>query len=575
MNQYKETKGNLTLLVLVDSSKKQNYIVFERTVLSALEHFGIPYQILDLANKSLTMDEVNRHCGIVIGEENLGKCLSSETIKILIAAIKEGIGLVSFDGALFDYPSSYLDILSIELKGIREFSSLKISFNNHPLTDIYELNKLYKLNKPLEIPETEVKKNNTLLLETEEGLPAVFVSRYGKGRIVQYTFSPKFWLPEYFGHLRGLDGLFWKSIVYIARKPFIIKAMPPFVTARIDDASGSGSIFGKKKDSANRNFAYIDILNRHNFFPSVSLFINDITKADGKIIKEKYDEELTEFTIHAFRDPKNINEFPIFMRHNGEEFSKEELKINFTQVDEKFHSWGIKHSRGVCGHFCEVGLNALSFLKERGIFYTMCPVRFGKTYVDKEARNWNPKPYGSFERVLDYMPDNPDFFVVWSAGETRPEDYVAPTVDFLYSCTPFWSESRKVDIQKAVKRGAEQIKLSLDSGFFGCLLAHEQRIATLTIKEWEQILSGIEKLTSKYRKIFKSHDYIAEYAKSRYNTKTVEANYNPILKEIKLKLIGKSTLPLKIFVYSDEESVRYESKEISPFAGEMDIISSI
>ena len=40
------------------------------------------------------------------------------------------------------------------------------------------------------------------------------------------------------GPLYGLDDLFWRSMVWAARKPFVMQGMPPFVTMRMDDASG-------------------------------------------------------------------------------------------------------------------------------------------------------------------------------------------------------------------------------------------------------------------------------------------------------------------------------------------------
>ncbi len=43
-----QSRGNLSLLLLVDSSKKSSYAFLEKTTFSALEHFGMPYRVLDL-----------------------------------------------------------------------------------------------------------------------------------------------------------------------------------------------------------------------------------------------------------------------------------------------------------------------------------------------------------------------------------------------------------------------------------------------------------------------------------------------------------------------------------------------
>ena len=114
------------------------------------------------------------------------------------------------------------------------------------------------------------------------------------------------------------------------------------------------------------------------------------------------------------------------------------------------------------------------------------------------------------------------------------------------------------------------ITFGVDSLFFGCLMTHEQRISAMSIEEWEQVLNGIDKLTLKYKKIFKGYDYIAEYARSRYDTKITEANYNFAVNQIRLKLKGKSSLPLKVYVYNDE-SCQHKFKEIPVFEGETQI----
>jgi len=75
---------------------------------------------------------------------------------------------------------------------------------------------------------------------------------------------------------------------------------------------------------------------------------------------------------------------------------------------------------------------------------------------------------------------------------------------------------------------------------------------------------------SGYKKIFKGYDYISEYAKSRYDTKITEVNYDSSGK-ITLKLTGKSTLSLKIYLFNDE-SCEYEFKEIPAFEGEREIV---
>ena len=110
----------------------------------------------------------------------------------------------------------------------------------------------------------------------------------------------------------------------------------------------------------------------------------------------------------------------------------------------------------------------------------------------------------------------PDFFniVAHSLGSHKLKESCAST-DFLWGNTVFWNESKFNNLKGATEKASKIIKLGLDSGFFGCLMAHEQRIASLSIKEFEEILKRIDDLLSNYEKIFASYDAIAEYLYKR------------------------------------------------------------
>lgn len=568
---YSQSKGNLSLLLLVDSSKKSGYSFLEETTFSALEHFGMPYRIIDLSKDSLSIDDLLSCSGIIVPQEHLGGSLSLKNAEDITKAVGEGIGLVNFDGFIKEYPSVLEDIFGFSASEGNQLAltgSLKVSDNIHYITHTREVNEIIYLKKTVEgIKISQVKRNIDVLLRDQNNYPMLLAISFRKGRAVQFLFSPKLYSREFLGHAHGLDDVFWKSIVWAAKKPFLMKAMPPFVTAKVDDVSGSNSLFGKREDSANSHFRYLDSLNEHGYLPNIGLYIDDIGNEDGKVIKLKYDAKLADFSPHAFRDPKNIREKPIYMKRDGSEFTEEELKRNIAKVDAKFAKWGTKLSKVLTSHFGEVGLNALPFLKGRGAVFSTVPMRFGKLYTDPKAWDWNPKPYSNPGYVFDFMPDHPDFFcVVCTYEQVGIDDYAAPHFDFLFSCTPFWNENPYSDVKKAAERGAEHIKRGLDSLFFGCLLTHEQRIASLSIKEWNEILSRIDELTSKYDKIFKNFEYICQYANNKVKSRIREANYNPHLKEIKCTLEGETDMPLQLYVFIDKDrGVEYKFESVPTF----------
>ncbi|PIW33914.1 MAG: hypothetical protein COW28_02095, partial [bacterium (Candidatus Ratteibacteria) CG15_BIG_FIL_POST_REV_8_21_14_020_41_12] len=60
----------INLLVILDSSDKENYRIAKGTVSLFLKHFGIPYQELDLVKE----ESINFNAsGILIAQEGLGK----------------------------------------------------------------------------------------------------------------------------------------------------------------------------------------------------------------------------------------------------------------------------------------------------------------------------------------------------------------------------------------------------------------------------------------------------------------------------------------------------------------------
>jgi hypothetical protein len=347
--------------------------------------------------------------------------------------------------------------------------------------------------------------------------------------------------------------------------------MPPFVTARIDDASGSGSSYLVDKESAAASFRYIDGLNKFGYLPNVGLFTDDITPEDGKILKQKFDRGLAEFSAHAWTNERHIYNRRILDKPAASpvEFSPAELRQSFTKLDGQFAGWGIKPSRTINSHFFNPGLNSLPFLKDRGETFLMFAGRFGKGYSDPTAYAWKPKPYDHPGFTFDYMPDDPAFFNV----EAHPY-VVAPDgrisdadIDFLWGHTTFGKESPNNNLGAAAGKAAQGIRLGLDGLFFGCLFTHEQRIARLTVAQWERTLADIDRATSRWQRIFKSYDSIAAYAKSRYDTKLTEAQCEPGTGRFRIRLAGKATVPLSVYVF-EAENLEYRFLEIPAFQGE-------
>ena len=562
------------LLVLTDSSDRRNYRVAQETIFPFLEHFGIPCRIFDLVNANETDFDTG---GVLIAQAEIGHRLSAKMKTSLFRSVNEGTGLVNLDHHFDDWKelAEPLQIERIEAlsRGDRPVAPTVITIGQtHYINQLQPAGTEKTLLQRVDFLRTKTKGKPLLL--SEDASPLLLYSSFPK--LVQFLVSPQLWLPDYFGHCAGLDDVLFRAIIWAVKKPFVAKTIPPFVTCRIDDASGSANIFGKKKDSANKKFAYLDILNKFGYIPNIGLFIDDITEEDGNIIKTKYDKGLAEFSPHAFSDPKNINEHPIYMLHNGDQFSEAELRKNFARVDEKFRRWGIRQAKAVNAHFCETGTNAVPFLREQGVKFSMQPgVPFGYNWAgaaEGKHPRWDPKPYGDHGFHYDAMLNHPEIFdvVAHPLGSHKLKGSIVSN-DFLWGNTTFWEESEFNNIEGAAKKGAGIIKLGLSSGFFGCLMAHEQRIATLSVNEFEETLRRIDSSLSDREKIFASYDEIAEYLYNHSQSKLMGVKLER--GKISCRLSGQSTVPLKLSVFREEkdQTIR-EFHNFPPFSGEIEVV---
>src|SRR6185312_10570765 len=71
--------------------------------------------------------------------------------------------------------------------------------------------------------------------------PLILATTFGAGRAVNFG-SLDYLLPDRFGFLMGVDDLFWRSLAWAARKPFVMRAYPRLWSLRLDYNVDSGWI---------------------------------------------------------------------------------------------------------------------------------------------------------------------------------------------------------------------------------------------------------------------------------------------------------------------------------------------
>jgi hypothetical protein len=510
-----QAEGNMALLVLVDSSGPyHNRSIVDETVLVALEHFGMPYRLLDLACQRPNAELLAGCAALVIAQDGLGDSLSEGESQLIADAVAEGMGLVNFDGDLRRYKGPLLEVFGF--RGVERLPYASNLFlvrsNEHYVTWYQEAGAFHEAGRMVTaVMVKEWRDDVEVLAEAVLGkeqliysrhvvpgnayepkhYPILFVGRWGAGRAVQWVTNPRLWRAGALGHPGGMDDLFWRGIVWAVRKPFVANMIPPFVTMSFDDCSGR------------HEFRYLDACTKHGYIPLVGLYLDYIKEKHRPGLQRRTEAGEILVNSHGGRDYYDR----IYYDLGVGEYSEDVIAEKFAWEDEFYHWLGVKHCRTVRGHFGEIGVRSLPHLKERGRTDLCTPIHIGEHRTDQFPSDgyW---PYNSLQRYYERLPDDSDFYMFGSF-------IVRHLIDFLTGATIWLRESPKNDVEKAARQAADQIRRALQDGFFAEVLTHEQKFAALTLDEWDRILGRAGQMTARFEKISSDHDEIAGYLRAR------------------------------------------------------------
>ena len=129
---------------------------------------------------------------------------------------------------------------------------------------------------------------------------------------MQFTLNSRVWRNAFFGHARGMDDLFWRSILWTVRKPFAANMIPPFVAMSWDDCEGR------------HDFAYADIAVAHGYVPMPSLFVKQVPERLFPKIRAGLKSGKIQYNTHA------LDYYRLLVYNFGKgECSEGELEENF------------------------------------------------------------------------------------------------------------------------------------------------------------------------------------------------------------------------------------------------------
>jgi hypothetical protein len=374
--------------------------------------------------------------------------------------------------------------------------------------------------------------------------PFLAVTTHGLGNAVQWgTYN---WMSNTVkGPVYGFDDLVWRSIVWAARKPFVMQGTPNFVTMRVDDESGP--------------FGWIEIANEFGLKPWTGLFYYDIDPFEAAHLSTLVNSGNATASIHA------KSEAFFYYNHGIGDFSDAIIADNFSEATSWHLNNHIPISKFVLPHFYEFGTNVFQGLLDWGVEFVGTLMDPGSNYSAPWVMNG---PYRLYE--------------TGSSSEVRPLYYA----DFLsipghpefdgkfFNCVAEIRDDAGYewypdnDVQDSIGRGTRQTERSLDSMALSTLFTHGYYVDSITSENWRAILQGITANLAPYNPIYVTLDYACQYLRAMHTSDIVSSSYDPNTRQMTITLEGETDMPTMFYLFTEQgDDIHQVMVDVPAFSG--------
>jgi hypothetical protein len=544
-------------VVLVNSSSA-NYLDFQHYIQPYLDNFGVPYTVLDIAANGVGTNLAN-YALIVIGHSQLdtnGVALGSAGQNAIWLAVSNGTGLVSFDGALSATNGAALypfvqTIFGFGYGPATSGASVTLPATEpqsqmHYITALHPVGDSITLRASMTLPGLAAPSNVTAVALSGAS-PFLVVAQYGQGRAAQWA-SYDWMSTAVLGPLDGLDDLVWRSLVWAARKPFVMRGLPNFLTLRMDDAAGP--------------FWWVHIANEMGFKPWIGLFLSYVSETNTADLCNLVTNGNATTSIHSL---DCCNTF-FYFNHTSSPpapWPDTVMSNNFYTGTQWHASHGIPISQVVVGHYSEIGANAFAGLQAWGVQYVSMCFPPNDYWFSSPAPPWLINgPYRLYETprdgtsnayplfYADYLsiPGHPEFDGQFFCCVTEIRDDAA--------CGE-WCPSNG-DVPGSVGRGTRQAKRAFDSLVMAALYTHEWYLipipessnqTPITTNNWYAILQGITNNLAAYHPICVTYDYACQYVRATRTSRLTASAYDPLSGRVTVALSGSTDLAIQVSVF--------------------------
>ena len=410
---FQPAAQNAGAVVLVNTHSAR-YPDFQHFIQPYLDNFGFPYTVLDIATNA--PDQSISNCAvIIIGHSQLDTnhfYLSDRAQTSISLAVSNGTGLVNFDNDLYSGSSPRYQFVQ-DLFGFSYGSSAsgtnvslpptEPSSQMHYITARHPTNDLVPFRSGLSLPGITVPGTATTLA-TVGSRPLVVVATRGQGRAVQWG-SYDWMVSTVLGPVDGLDDVVWRGVVWAARKPFVMRGLPNFVTMRVDDVSGP--------------FDWVHAAIAVGFKPFLAVFYQSVSEASAADLRAMTTNGQATASIHSTGSTSSF----FYFNHAAEQPWPDNVQSNNFYLGTQWHvSHGIPISKVCATHYSEIGVNCFAGLKAWGMEFVPIEVVPGTIEYATPGAPWVTNgPYRLYEATQPGQTRWPMYYADWLTVPSHPE----------------------------------------------------------------------------------------------------------------------------------------------------------
>ena len=552
----------LTDAVVLVNHNSPSYTDFQHFIQPYLDHFGIPYTLLDIASADVGVG-IGDHALIIIGHRQLDTSKTYlDTVEqgTISAAVSAGTGLVNFDNDLSVVISSRYqfidDVFGFGYNVSSTGSGVTFTAEGegeglHYITERHaegETISTESMTLAKIVPPAEV---DTLAMTGTQ--PFLAVTTYGEGNAVQWgTYD---WMSHAVkGPVFGLDDLVWRSIVWAARKPFVMQGTPNFVTMRVDDEGGP--------------FWWIEIANEFGLKPWAGLFYHDISFIEAIQLSSLVNAGNATTSVHA-----NSELFFLYFNHGVGDYPDDVLEEMYAAVTSFHGTYNIPISKFVLPHFYEFGTNAFQGLSDWGVEFVGTVTYPGFGYYSPWINNG---PYRLYE-IGTSEDEGPVFYADFISVPGHPEfegKFFNCITEIRDDAGYEWFPDN--DVQGSIGRGTRQTQRALDSMVLATLFTHGYYVQDISQDNWRAILQGVTDNLAPYEPIYVSIDYACQYLRAMHTSDIDSSSYNPNSGEIRTTLGGETDMPTQFYLFTEQDSnIQHVMVDVPIFSGSTEVVTPI